>query len=37
MNIGPWSYMSTGLALGFAFWYYDYWRRRAMDEVMVAE
>jgi hypothetical protein len=33
----PFSYISTGLVLGVTIWYYDYWRRRAMEEVMVGE
>ena len=33
----PWSYLATGAVLGVSIWYYDYWRRRAVEEVMYAE
>ena len=33
----PWSYLSTGMTLGVAIWYYDYWRRRAIEEVLYGE
>ena len=29
--------MATGAALGITIWYYDYWRRRAVEEVLYAE
>jgi hypothetical protein len=37
LSARPFSYISTGLVLGFSIWYYDYWRRRAMEEVMIGE
>jgi len=27
--------MSTGLVFGFLIWYYDGWRRRALEEVLI--
>ncbi len=33
----PWSYLATGTFLGFSIWYYDYWRRRAIEEILYAE
>ena len=33
----PFSYLSTGIAFGVAIWYYDYWRRRAIEEVLYSE
>ncbi len=33
----PWSYLATGAVLGVSIWYYDYWRRRAIEEVLYAE
>ncbi len=36
-NLGPFSYLSTGLVLGVGIWYYDYWRRRAIEEVLYAD
>ena len=37
MHLGPFSYLSTGLVLGVSIWYYDYWRRRAVEEVLYAD
>ena len=37
LSARPFSYITVGLVLGSGMWYYDYWRRRAMDEVMYAE
>ncbi len=34
---GPFSYLATGAVLGVSIWYYDYWRRRAIEEVLYAE
>lgn len=34
---GPFSYLSTGAVVGFSIWYYDYWRRRAVEEVLYAD
>ena len=33
----PWSYLATGAVLGVSIWYYDYWRRRAIEEILYAE
>ena len=33
----PFSYLTTGLVLAVGVWYYDYWRRRAMEDIMIAE
>ncbi len=33
----PWSYLATGAVLGVSIWYYDYWRRRAIEEVLYAD
>ena len=33
----PFSYLRTGLVLGFAVSYWDYWRRTALEEVLYAE
>ena len=35
--IGPFSYITTGLVMGFGMFYYDYFRRRAIEEVMYSE
>lgn len=37
LHARPFSYITTGLVLGFGMYYYDYWRRKAIEEVMVAE
>ena len=37
LSARPWSYLSTGLVLGVGIWYYDYWRRRAIEEVLYAD
>ena len=29
--------MTTGLVLAVGVWYYDYWRRRAIEEVLYAD
>ena len=33
----PWSYLSTGLFFGVTIWYYDYWRRRAIEEILYSD
>ncbi len=33
----PWSYLATGAVIGVTVWYYDYWRRRAIEEVLYAD
>lgn len=35
--VGPFSYVGTGLMIGVSTWYYDYWRRRATEEIMYDE
>ena len=37
LSARPWSYLATGAVLGFSVWYYDYWRRRAIEEVLYAD
>ena len=36
-NLGPFAYMATGIVFGTGVWYYDYWRRRAIEEIMYDE
>ena len=33
----PFSYLATGAVVGVSMWYYDYWRRRAIEEVLYAD
>ncbi len=33
----PWSYLATGVFFGVTIWYYDYWRRRAIEEILYAD
>ena len=35
--LGPWSYLCTGAVLGITIWYYDGWRRRAVEELLYSE
>ena len=35
--IGPFSYLATGFVFGVGVWYYDYWRRKAVQEIMYEE
>ncbi len=37
MAARPFSYLATGAVVGFSMWYYDYWRRRAIEEVLYAD
>ena len=37
LHARPFSYITTGLTLGVMIFYYDYWRRRAIEEIMYAE
>lgn len=35
--VGPFSYLGSGLVVGAAFWYFDYWRRCATEEMLYKE
>jgi hypothetical protein len=35
--LGPFGYLKCAATLGVSLWYYDYWRRRAMEHTMVYE
>ena len=37
LHARPFSYATTGLTMGFMLFYYDYWRRRSIEEVMYGE
>ena len=37
MAARPFSYLTVGLAWGLGMSYYDWWRRCAIDEIMVVE
>lgn len=37
MSARPLSYLKVSLAMGGFFWYYDYWRRIALETIMQAE
>ena len=36
-NLGPFSYLGSGLVVGAAMWYFDYWRRCATEELLYKE
>jgi len=35
--LGPFSYLSCAMIGGVSIWYFDYWRRRALEEVLYSE
>ena len=37
MHARPFGYIQVGLVLGVSCYYYDYWRRRAIEEVLYNE
>ena len=37
LHARPFSYLQTGLIVGFIIFYYDYWRRRAVETVLKGE
>lgn len=37
LHARPLSYITTGLSVGVVIFYYDYWRRRAVEEVLYGE
>eukprot|EP00347_Sterkiella_histriomuscorum_P022247 403331156 len=37
LSARPFSYVTTALTLGTAFWYYEYFRRRSVEELLYAE